>query len=339
VTAHNYGRYLEECAASVLAQRDVDVRLIIADDCSTDDTPRVTAALAASDPRVTVIRNERNRGQIPTVNAALGLAETEYVMKLDADDLLPPGGLARATALMEARPDVAFVYGRPLHFSGAVPSVSDAQPRSWTIWSGSDWIAARCASSANVISQPEVVMRASLARAAGWFRPDLEHTFDMHMWLTLASMGNVGRVNGPVQGLYRVHDASMQRTVHAGIMIDLEGRRDAIEAALTTHGASLQNAAQLRAIARRSLAVSALDRACRAYDRGNAELDLVDELAAFATATYPDARRLREWHALGRRLTIGSKRAQRHPRFLADALTRRLSEELGHRHWLRTGEL
>ena len=43
VPAYNYARYLPDTARSVLTQRDVDVRLIIADDASVDETPEVTA--------------------------------------------------------------------------------------------------------------------------------------------------------------------------------------------------------------------------------------------------------------------------------------------------------
>lgn len=338
IPAYNYARYLPECVTSVLTQRDVDVRLLIADDCSTDDTPALTARLAASDARITVVRNERNRGHIPTVNGALEHVDTEYVVKLDADDLLAPGALARATALLEARPDVAFVYGRPRHFSDAVPALADVSTRTWTVWSGEDWLAARCRSSANVISQPEVVIRTSLLREAGWYRPALPHSSDMHMWLMLATMGNVGRINGPVQGLYRVHAASMQRTVHAGILIDLQGRRDAIDTALAERACALADAGQLCAVARRSLAAVALDRACRAYDRANAEFDLIGELVEFATSTCPDADGLREWRALERRRLVGRERAPRHPQFFAGAVARRLLEELRYRNWLRTGE-
>jgi hypothetical protein len=339
VPAYNYARYLPDCARSVLAQRDVDVRLIVADDASTDHTPAVTEELAASDGRVTVIRTDRNRGHIPTVNAALGLVETEYVAKLDADDVLTPGALARATALMEACVDVGFVYGRPQHFSGPAPKVSDTSTRSWTVWPGGEWIAARCRSGANVISQPEVVMRTATARQVGWFCPELPHTSDMSLWLKLAAISEVGRINGPAQGLYRVHDASMQRTVHAGVMIDLEGRRDAFAVALRAMADVIPDADQLHTIARRTLAVAALDRACRAYDRGRTDEQPVDELLAFALTVSPDTRELKEWKALQHRKSIGPQRAPRHPRFFADALTRRISEELGHRNWLRTGEL
>lgn len=339
VPAYNYGRYLPECAQSVLTQRDVDVRLIIADDASNDDTPLVTAELATSDPRVTVIRNRRNKGHVPTVNTALELVDTEYVVKLDADDLLTPGALARATALLEACPQLGFVYGRPRHFEGAVPKLSDASARSWTIWPGADWIAARCTSGANVISQPEVVMRTTVARQAGWFCEELPHTSDMGLWLKLASISEVGRINGPPQGLYRVHDASMQRTVHAGVMIDLEGRRDAFELALTSGPRPLPGAQELLRVARRSLAVTALEYACRAYDRGRTGEKPVDALVSFAVDVSTETRQLKEWKALEHRRSIGPERASRHPQFFADAVTRRISEQLGHWHWLRTGEL
>jgi hypothetical protein len=338
VPSHNYARFLPDCARSVLTQRDVDVQLLVIDDCSADDTPRVTAALAASDPRVSVIRNEPNRGHIPSVNAGFARIATEYVVKLDADDLLAPGALARATALLEADPNLSFVYGRPQHFSGDVPHAVDAPTRSWTIWSGREWVARRCRHGTNVISQPEVVMRASALRDAGPVAEELPHTSDLHMWIKLASLGDVGRINGPVQGYYRVHDSSMQRTIHAGLLLDYRGRRDAFDAAFAAEAGALHGAGELHARVRRSMAAAALERACRAYDRGKTQSVSVDELVGFAVETSPDARDLPEWAALERRRAVGAARAARHPRFFGRAVTRRAVEELGRWRWLRTGE-
>jgi Glycosyl transferase family 2 len=339
VPSYNYARYLGECADSVLSQRDVDVRLVIVDDCSSDETPQVTAALAAADERVTVIRNEPNRGHIPSVNAGLDQVTSEYVVKLDADDLLAPGALARATALLEAHPGVGFVYGRPQHFSGQLRTPSDAATRSWTIWPGSDWVATSCRGAANAISQPEVVIRTSMLRSIGGVNAELPHTSDLHVWLRLASIGDVGRVNGPVQGCYRVHDASMQRTVHSGVVFDLRARRDAFDAAFAGEAGALPAAAELHEAARRRLAMKALDRACRAYDRGRTAAVPVDELVDFAIDVWPAAGDLPEWRALKRREAVGAGRARRHPRFVTAAIARRAHEELSRRRWLRTGEL
>jgi hypothetical protein len=338
VPAYNYARYLPECAASVLSQRDVDVRLVIVDDCSTDDTPAVTAQLAA-DPRVTVVRNEPNAGHIPSVNRGMAMIETEYAVKLDADDLLAPGALARGVALLERHPEVSFAYGRPEHFEGATPAPVDGKTRSWSLWSGRDWVARRCHTAVNAISQPEVVIRTSFLKRALPIREDLPHTSDLHFWMQLASMGDVGRVNGPVQGYYRVHDQSMQRTTNSGTYFDLRARRDAFDALFAGVGGDLPDAPALHARARRSLAGAGLDRAARAYERGRTATEPVDEFVAFALESCPDVRSLPEWVALQRRIAAGTERAQRDPRFLSVLVARRALEETSRLRWIRTGEI
>ena len=68
VPCYNYAKYLEFCVRSVLSQRDVNVRVLILDDVSPDNTPEVAGRLAASDGRVTYVRNEANLGLVETAN-------------------------------------------------------------------------------------------------------------------------------------------------------------------------------------------------------------------------------------------------------------------------------
>ena len=337
IPSYNYGHFLGECVGSILSQEHVDVRVIVVDDGSTDDTPAVTRALA-SDERVTVIRNEPNLGQLRSVNNGLGLVESEFVIKFDADDLLADGALARATALLQAHPELSFAYGRPHHFEGPVPPLKGGRAKSWSIWPGWEWIASRCRAGTNIISQPEVVMRTAAVRAAGPIREDLPHTFDLHLWMRLATLGDVGRVNGPVQGYYRVHSASLQRTVHSGVMLDLTARRDAFDRVLHESDAPSSLIRELEDTAHRSLAAEALKRVCRAYDRARTNEVPLEELLAFACETWPATGNLPEWRALDHRRSVGADRVPRHPRFIAAALLRRASEEAGRRRWLRTGE-
>src|SRR5581483_7989975 len=109
------------------------------------------------------------------------------------------------------------------------------------------------------------------------------------------SLGEVARINGPPQGLYREHDGSMQRTVNAGTFFDLSARRAAFDAAFAGVAAALPGAGELHDMARRTLAGNALDRACRAYDRGRTHEDPVADYIAFAFETWPAARELPEW--------------------------------------------
>ena len=140
---YNYGHYLPGAVASVLDQADVDADVLMIDDASPDGSGEVARPLAAEDPRIQVICHEPNKGHIATYNEGLSIVEGDYMVLLSADDMLTPGSLGRATALMEAQPSVGFVYGFPLEFLDVPPPASTAV-RSWTVWSGHEWIEQRC---------------------------------------------------------------------------------------------------------------------------------------------------------------------------------------------------
>jgi hypothetical protein len=337
VPCYNYGRFLRDCVESVLAQTGVIVDVLIVDDASQDETPEICVSLAAGDARVTVIRHETNQGHIATFNEGLWAVDGEYVVKLDADDMIPPGALARGSALLDAHPSVGLAYGRPVHFTGERPRPVRTRVKDWTVWPGAEWLALRCQLGFNCISNPEVMVRTSVLRSVGPNRPELEKTFDMEMWMRIAAVADIGRVNGSDQGWYRVHGASFQRTIHAGPMIDLEGRRDAFDWVFRGPGANLLDAERLHAQARGALAAEAIDRACRAYDRGRTAEVPVAELIAFALSVYPEVVALPQWRALRRRQRVGAELARLAPPFVARAFIRRASEEIYGRRWLRTG--
>lgn len=90
IANYNGSSFLGKSVASALAQRNVDVEVIIVDDCSTDDSPQIARALAQSDPRVRFIALTSNSGPAGARNAALAAAKGEWIAVLDNDDLLHP---------------------------------------------------------------------------------------------------------------------------------------------------------------------------------------------------------------------------------------------------------
>ena len=66
MTLFNNARHLPDAAASVLSQSHPDFALVMLDDGSSDDTPAIAQALAASDPRIKSFRHEKRAGLIPT---------------------------------------------------------------------------------------------------------------------------------------------------------------------------------------------------------------------------------------------------------------------------------
>jgi glycosyltransferase involved in cell wall biosynthesis len=336
IPCYNYGRFLGPCLTSVLAQTGVELRVLVIDDASIDDSASVATEYANKDSRVELIALPKNVGMIRAVNRGLSEARGDYFVKLDADDLLPQGSLRRSVALLESYPDVGFVYGRPHHFSGDVPPPRSGRPR-WKIWPGAEWLTLRCELGFNCISQPEAVIRSSTLQMVGEYNVRLPHTSDLEMWLRLAAVSDVGRINGVDQGYYRVHPDSMQRTVNSGPLADLIGRREAFLSALAAAGDRLSwTATYLQETLRRRLATQALDYACWTYDRDRVDRDLEHKLIEFAVSTYPAATVLPEWRRLQRRRQRG-RRSRWAPGSLLAAAIRRSRSEIGHFRWLRTG--
>ena len=146
IPCHNYGKFLADCfrvgvpmgVRPLDDQPGSDVRVLIIDDASQDDIAEIAQKLAAADDRVDVIVHPVNRGHIATFNEGLlDWADGDYCILISADDKLAPGALRRAADLMDAHPEVGFVYGNVIRFRDGEelpPSRTTSRPP--TIWSG-----------------------------------------------------------------------------------------------------------------------------------------------------------------------------------------------------------
>ncbi len=338
IPCYNHGHFLPDSIGSVLAQECVEPEVIVVDDASTDDSAVVAQRFADADPRVVVLRHRRNTGHVIAFNDGYAAATGEFIVRLDADDLLTPASLARSVALFDAFPSVGLVYGYPRHFTTRTPPVPRVGPaRSWSIWSGADWVAERCRRPWNVITTPEVVIRASVMKQTGPLSLRLKFAQDMEMWLRTAAVSDVGRVDGPDQALHRDHPASMSQTTGAGHMLDIRERREVFATLFDGPGGQLPFADELHETAKRTLAAEALDEACRAYDRGRTGIVDIDGYVEFALETYAEATNLPEWRALERRWWIGSALAPYTPIFYPRIIRRGLQYRFGYRRWTKTG--
>lgn len=88
--AYNVAPWLESCVASLLHDAPQQLEIIVVDDGSPDDTPRLADALAAADRRVRVI-HQANAGCPAARNAGLEAAHGTYVGFVDPDDEVEPG--------------------------------------------------------------------------------------------------------------------------------------------------------------------------------------------------------------------------------------------------------
>jgi glycosyltransferase involved in cell wall biosynthesis len=338
IPCYNYARYLRGCVQSVLTQPGVDVRVLVIDDASSDETAEIGQQLAASDSRVNFRRHEVNKGHIATYNEGLiDWSTADYTVLLSADDLLAPGSLSRAVRVMEADKTIGMVYGRAVHFfqEAELPTI-EACTSSYTRYSGVEWLEGRCRSGHNVITSPEVVVRGSIQRMVGGYRPDLPHAGDLEMWLRVAAVSNIAYIRDVPQAFYRVHAASMQRTKYQSSLSDFVQRKAAFNNFFLHHD-TIRNAGRLHDMANRALAREALWDVCRTYDHNQVEQARVNELVEFALFAYPEATSLSEYAALRRRQRLGPALCNRSQLFVVPASIRWISRWVRKQSWKRRG--
>lgn len=108
MTAYNRAPYIGASIESVLAQTFGDFELLITDNCSTDDSYAIAKRYETLDPRIRVVRNERNLGQFGNRNRAAELAKAPLLKYHDSDDLMYPHCLAVMVAMITAEPSAGF---------------------------------------------------------------------------------------------------------------------------------------------------------------------------------------------------------------------------------------
>lgn len=109
VPAYNYGKFLKQCIESVLAQTFQDFEVLVIDDMSTDDTPRIIQQF--KDPRVFYYRNEKHLGHVRTFNVGVQISRGRYLNLLSADDyMLSQQNLELKVRVLEENPQVGIVF-------------------------------------------------------------------------------------------------------------------------------------------------------------------------------------------------------------------------------------
>jgi glycosyltransferase involved in cell wall biosynthesis len=200
---YNYAAFLPQTLDSLVRQTRLPAEVIVIDDGSTDDSAAIAEAYG---PPVRVIRQE-NRGQPASRNVGIQAARGDYLLFIDADDLLHPTALERLTAAAEKVPGAVAVMGcawfhedpaapfavRPYDMDNFFPAI----------------IQGNFGPQHNRLVPRDVTLR------AGCFDPTLSVYEDWHFWCRVALLGTP-LVSDPFVGAYyRRHPSSLLATARS----------------------------------------------------------------------------------------------------------------------------
>jgi glycosyltransferase involved in cell wall biosynthesis len=174
----NTGEVFQETAACVMGQSLQSFEWLIIDDGSTD--PDSLAALEQyrhMDPRVRIIRHERNKGLSAARNTGFAQARSGFVFMLDSDDLIEPTTVEKCLWYLQTHPEASFVKGWTVGFA--------AQEYLWTkgFHQGSAFL------NENLATATTMVRRSSWEASGGFDESIRGGMEDWDFWLRSASKG------------------------------------------------------------------------------------------------------------------------------------------------------
>lgn len=196
VPTHNRRDLLRLTLRTILAQRDVDLQVVVVDDGSTDGTSEMVSRF--EDRRVRLIRHERASGVSIARNHGAAEARGAWLAFCDDDDLWAPGKLTHQLAAA-SETDRKWAYAGAVRIdaqhrimSAALPpppeQVVESLP-SWNVMPG---------------GSSNVIVRTDLFASVGGWDPALVNLADWDLWARFARRGPPACVNAPLVG-YRIH--------------------------------------------------------------------------------------------------------------------------------------
>ena len=169
--------YLDECLRSLHQQTVPPRKILIMDDGSTLDEIQAYY-LAHKD--LQVVRTERNRGLGPTMNRALQLCQTDFLLKLDLDDLARPELVEKFAAFLAANRNVDVVGCQCQNFGITDFATSHPQCLTRHYVLSCHWF----------INHTGIILKKELVLAAGGYRRHMRGmSEDYELWLRMMMRG------------------------------------------------------------------------------------------------------------------------------------------------------
>jgi len=223
IACYNYGRFVGEAVASATRQIYPYVDVVLVNDGSSDGrTPAICDALASD--QVTVI-HQSNQGLSAARNAGARATTSDFLLFLDADDLLEPYAITLMLWRLSREPETAFVYTDQRFFGDQN-----------LIWRPQDYNAYDLLW-ANHPSVCSLIRRSAFEEVGGYSSGMVVGYEDWNHWLMLTARGHRGTRLSVPAFKHRRHGVTMTHEAH--------DRKRLLHAKLRQHSPELYTAAKI----------------------------------------------------------------------------------------------
>lgn len=185
--------YLRTSIKSILDQTFTDFEFIIIDDCGNNDLEKIVREY--DDNRIRIIKNDKNRGLVYSLNSAVRHAKGKYLVRMDTDDIAVSERIEKLYDFISRHPEYSVVGSRVIEFSddtdyGILGRMGERTSES--IMRGEPLI------------HPSVIMKKNAIVTVGGY-PDYKRAEDLALWCELLLKGRRLYVINDILLKYRVN--------------------------------------------------------------------------------------------------------------------------------------
>jgi len=211
--AYNAEDTIVEAIESSINQTYDDFELLLINDGSTDGTNEIMLSCAKKDDRIRVISHP-NWGMGRSLNHGMKLAKSDWIVRMDADDVMMPNRLERQVAFIKEHPQIAvsscLVYYIDANGRIIGKNSSDLKtPEDLKRYINDNELIG--------LNHPGVIMNKNVVMSVGGYRSKFWPADDVDLWCRIAEKGYLILVQQEYLMKYRIHGSS----------ISIDGAREA----------------------------------------------------------------------------------------------------------------
>ncbi len=216
MAVYNGEKYLNEAIDSILEQTYHDYEFIIINDGSSDGSGKIIQSY--NDERIRFVNNERNIGLASTLNKGIKLSTSEYIARMDQDDISLPTRIEKQVAYLQKHKDVILLGTGCIEIDIAGKMVKQHR------YHIKHKHLIKCFERGeSPFPHSSVIYKTEVVKEINGYRNRLNDAEDLDLWLRLSFLGKIGCLSAPLIKL-RKHEESITAKSDKSIILSYGAR-------------------------------------------------------------------------------------------------------------------
>jgi glycosyltransferase involved in cell wall biosynthesis len=219
VTSYNHGKFVNQCLDSLINQTYKNIEIILADDCSRDNSQSILEQYCKLYPdKFVKLFQKENIGLTANLNEAMKIVKGDYICWVATDDYWVPGKIEKQVKLMEENQDIGFCYSDVYIVNEDGQLIFDPfAEKIKSLHTGNvENIFHKLMVHANFINAQTVMSRKSCYDKIGYFDEKIFFLSDFDLWVRLSIYFDSYYIKEKL-AYYRKHEQSFTHIQNSGV--------------------------------------------------------------------------------------------------------------------------